>query len=502
MGKASLPGPAEGCGPLAKAYLLACDLAGCEAKRLLFESLAAADLAQQQNPKRGVKIECIGSRPEGFLQRLAEPDLELLLQAASCCSAKIVLLNLAFNWLGSGAAAVFGAQLLLLQPLQQLVLAGNCIEEAAAANLCQQLLLLPRLSYLDLSFNQLKRKGGEAAAALLQNSKTLKTLKLRNTQLDLHALVHITTALQQSNRSLETLDISDVDVSFNSMHAYHLAGVVQLASNLLHLDLGRQALRDDGVEILYPFLRQNKTLRSLGLAANEISWRGGLFLGRLLSASPPLQFLDLNFNKLGDWGASCIAAGIESNDLLLVLLLRGNAISSKGLARIREALALNSTLEAVGLAGNLWTEAYLREFTQARPHFRRSEPLAVDLELNAAGRLQTDRSLPFYRHQQSATTGVCSPAAPATAAEAAAAAAARGVETDDEIAAQETETEIEAAAAAVDAEAAAATAEAAAAKTGTAAAATQVTEAVAGTETAAAAKTEEAAKLQSQTLNF
>ncbi|CDJ66876.1 leucine rich repeat domain containing protein, putative [Eimeria necatrix] len=501
MGEASVPGPAEGCGPLAKAYLLACDLAGCEAKRLVFDSLAAADLAQQQNPKRGVKIECIGSRPEGFLQRLAEPDLELLLQAASCCSAKVVLLNLAFNWLGSGAAAVFGAQLLLLQQLQQLVLAGNCIEEAAAASLCQQLLLLPRLSYLDLSFNQLKRKGGEAAAALLQKSKTLKTLKLRNTQLDLHALVHITTALQQRNRSLETLDISDVDVSFNSMHAYHLAGVVQLASNLLHLDLGRQALRDDGVEILYPFLKQNKTLRSLGLAANEISWRGGLFLGRLLSASPPLRFLDLNFNKLGDWGASCVAAGIESNDLLLVLLLRGNAISSKGLARLREALALNSTLEAVGLAGNLWTEACLREFTQTRPHFRRSEPLALDLELNAAGRLQTDRSLPFYSHQQSAT-GACSPAAAATAAEAAAAAAAGVVETDDEAAAQETETETEAAAAGVDAEAAAATVGTAAAKTETPAAVAQVTVAVAETETAAAAETAEAAKLQSQTLKF
>ena len=48
--------------------------------------------------------------------------------------------------------------------------------------------------------------------------------------------------------------------------------VLKIAANLRQLDLAKQFLRDDGVEILAPFLTQNKTLKSLGLACNQITF--------------------------------------------------------------------------------------------------------------------------------------------------------------------------------------------------------------------------------------
>ncbi|KAL8425686.1 hypothetical protein ACSSS7_008341 [Eimeria intestinalis] len=70
-------------------------------------------------------------------------------------------------------------------------------------------------------------------------------------------------------------------------------------------------------------------------------WVGARALGRVLSASTPLEFLDLCCNRLGDYGAEELAAGLGSNTTLRVLLLNRNNICQRGLFKIADALSFN-----------------------------------------------------------------------------------------------------------------------------------------------------------------
>ncbi|KAL8440562.1 hypothetical protein Efla_003233 [Eimeria flavescens] len=374
--EAALPSSsAFGC--LAIGYLEACERSSRTPHSLLFRRLHAASAPHASGGP--VDLVCLGREKEAFLQRLTDEDLLLLLQSLHAAKAELRSVDLSFNCLHEQTGLILASFPKVTCSLQSLSLRSNLLGPEGTERLCAVLpSCAPSLSALDLSLNKMGKKGGKAVARMLARAEKLRFLNVSDCEIDLEGIVHITTAAQDENKSLEALNLSNPAVSFNSEHAFHIGGLLKLAANLTQLELSKQELRDDGVEILLPYLLANKTLRRLGLACNQITWRGAAALSRLLAASTPLEFLELTCNQLRDFGAETLAAGIGSNTNLRVLLLNRNGIGRKGLIKLADALSLNCELEALAISQNSFDSMSLLAFAKMENHFMRCEPLVFD----------------------------------------------------------------------------------------------------------------------------
>ena len=186
-------------GVLAVAYAEACSKKKRSIHSLLFKQLHSASTTF--NKDIPLSLVCKGNEAESFLHRLTDEDLLLLLQVLQQQEAQLLLLNLSYHALTEAAGEQLAAYSNVIKPLQVLLLQGNNINPKGAQQLCKTLsCCCTDLQTLDLSHNKLGREGGTAAAELLKQTNKLKTLNLKDCDIDIQAFVHITTALQQHNK--------------------------------------------------------------------------------------------------------------------------------------------------------------------------------------------------------------------------------------------------------------------------------------------------------------
>ncbi|OEH79158.1 leucine rich repeat domain-containing protein [Cyclospora cayetanensis] len=209
-------------GELALEYLAECERRGAKPNVLLLKRLDDASDAHARG--EAIALSCIGSEKETFLHRLRDNDLLALLQSLKNKGARVRHLDLSFHCFGDEIGRIFLDFLSVTQSLETLRLKSNLISERGASKLCDVLANCPSLSLLDLSQNALGREGGKAAAVLIGNLKSLRALDLSDCQLHLEAFVHLTTAVQTDNRSLEILNLANPAITFNCQHSYHVAG--------------------------------------------------------------------------------------------------------------------------------------------------------------------------------------------------------------------------------------------------------------------------------------
>lgn len=115
------------------------------------------------------------------------------------------------------------------------------------------------------------------------------------------------------------------------------------------LDLRRNEIHSNGIEILTDELANNKTLEILYLSFNFISDMGVYFLVQ----SNSLKKLELDSNEITDQGAEYISIMLKTNQILLWLSLDNNNITNYGMQLIVNVLSnSNRRLEELYINGN------------------------------------------------------------------------------------------------------------------------------------------------------
>ena len=238
---------------------------------------------------------------------------------------------------------------------------------------------------------------------MLRVNKRLKRLVLSGTGLGMSAVCAISAALQDSNSTLEALDLSnalafsckDEPATWFARCGVLLGGagttqpaaaavaaaasrpsraepslpsrpprsVLAIHPALTALSLARCRLHDSGLETLVTYgVLRNGTLRYLDLSSSRLTEESGVHIARLLAANTTVATLKLSCNELHDNGAAAIAAALPQCSTLLELDLSFNGIGDKALRSLAYGLADNDSVASIRLWGNLFGHASASAF--------------------------------------------------------------------------------------------------------------------------------------------
>ncbi|EGC37034.1 hypothetical protein DICPUDRAFT_77338 [Dictyostelium purpureum] len=134
----------------------------------------------------------------------------------------------------------------------------------------------------------------------LTNNSFLKTLSLKNINLDSRGQFDFFSSLSSINTTLESLTISD-------------------------------GIGDEGMQLLSDILEKNLlvNLKKLGLQKNQFTNTAAGYLNKvLLSSESKIEYLDISGNRIDEQGFYMMKGGLRSNVRLKTLILAGNKINN------------------------------------------------------------------------------------------------------------------------------------------------------------------------------
>ncbi|CAF0898511.1 unnamed protein product [Rotaria sordida] len=135
----------------------------------------------------------------------------------------------------------------------------------------------------------------------------------------------------------------------------HLASflcAIESNSTILCLSLDWNQLGDDGASLMADLLQSNTTLRSVYLNANRISAIGARELADMLHVNTTLTHLELTSNSIGDSGVIAIARALQENRTLQALNLSQTDMTLDGVQQLANMLELNTTLKVLRIKHN------------------------------------------------------------------------------------------------------------------------------------------------------
>ena len=196
-------------------------------------------------------------------------------------------------------------------------------------------------------------------------------------------------------------------------------GLLEVYPWLKQISLFHCKIGDDGVMVIADFLKMYKPpadrnpfgITILELPENDITEKGALYLGRVLTHNETVTTLNLDFNPIGDEGAAALGEGLKWNSTLenlsmkycsigpiggecvgtLIvrsssvreLYLRGNQIGPHGVIHIARALSKNAYLTKIDLADTGFG-IDLEAIEALRDGFESNDSLeTVDLKMNS-----------------------------------------------------------------------------------------------------------------------
>lgn len=215
---------------------------------------------------------------------------------------------------------------------------------------------LPTLKTLDVGGAKMDSSDIARLSLLLKGYRALTELDVRNNHVNREGCASICSAISKFEIKLKILNftearvgdegahaalklatscpsLSELDLGTNSLtHRCATAvayGVVK--SNLTKLCLEFNALGDEGASKLAEGIAPSKTLRELNLSDNSIGDKGAAIIAeRLLGSSSCLTQLDLSVNKIGPAGAIAIASALSRRGSLKELSVGCNPIGREG----------------------------------------------------------------------------------------------------------------------------------------------------------------------------
>ncbi|KAG0281537.1 Leucine-rich repeat-containing protein 34 [Linnemannia gamsii] len=203
----------------------------------------------------------------------------------------------------------------------------------------------------------------------LSTNTTLKELYASGHSLDHAASKKLATALEQ-NSTLERLNIGNDRMGSNTDVVKALAEGLAKNKGLVRLDmenkgLGGHAGGDDGegsVKALAEALEKNRDLQELNLARNKLADQDIDILCKALAHNKGLKVLDLSLNSFGEHGTRAIAtllaagngdAAADGPVGLKEIDLSDNELTEEGGMAIGQALKTNKTLQRLRMSSSM-----------------------------------------------------------------------------------------------------------------------------------------------------
>jgi Ran GTPase-activating protein (RanGAP) involved in mRNA processing and transport len=169
-------------------------------------------------------------------------------------------------------------------------------------------------------------------------------------------LIHIpqstTNPIKEIQPSFSQMHISQTP----SSHTYQNKKLQQLIEQCefqSNVDLGKQNLNDEDMEIVVKEAIINKQCKALDISCNKITAVGASTIAKALTNNTTLGSLYLRGNSLSDTGIQSLTKTLSvSNSRVRLLDLQINGITDEGAKYIAEMLKTNATLWYLLLSGN------------------------------------------------------------------------------------------------------------------------------------------------------
>lgn len=307
----------------------------------------------------------IGNLKNNFNHRISDEALLPICATLESYAGYMQHIDLRYNHLSCAGIVTLSSRLLReAANLKTLNLQANSIGARGAESLSEALTNHQALLYVNLNGNVIEKRGAIHVIKFVLTCPTLIELDVGNNQINHDGIIAITTALNRANFTLETLNIENP--TFNSVMqetAIHLAKMLAINTSLQKLSLKKFRMRCDGLYTISQHLLENNILRVLDLSCNEISSDGAEALAvYLINPNCVLESLNLASNRLVDLGAKAMAQAVAQNNTLIHIDLTSNNIRDEGLSRLAEAFFHNTTLLSFKLFGNHFDQQCLKLF--------------------------------------------------------------------------------------------------------------------------------------------
>ncbi|KAB5575244.1 hypothetical protein PHYPO_G00218580 [Pangasianodon hypophthalmus] len=148
---------------------------------------------------------------------------------------------------------------------------------------------------------------------LLKFNYNIHILDLRNNHILDSGLAYICEGLKEQRKGLITLVLWNNQLTHNGM------GYLASALSLETLNLGHNAVGNEGVLKLKDGLIANRSLLRLGLASTKLSCEGAVAVAEFFAESPRLLRLDLRENEIKTGGLMALSLALKVNTSLLRL---------------------------------------------------------------------------------------------------------------------------------------------------------------------------------------
>ncbi len=183
---------------------------------------------------------------------------------------------------------------------------------------------------------------------LSQPGRTITYLNLQGNNLTDTFCKYFTIALTASSTNVEHLHLGENKIKDEG--AADLAQGMCSNGSVRKLDLSENSIGDAGAVRLAAMLGENSSLQELYLSKNKIKLEGGEAFGEALGLKCEVTLLDLGNNDIRD-GATAIITGLQSNQALRELTLHGTKVSDPVLlcSSVSEMLEKNQVLRRLTL---------------------------------------------------------------------------------------------------------------------------------------------------------
>ncbi len=329
-----------------------------------------ADLLQDGDQAFPSKIEIFSQRLNA-LHSSQDPSMGKLAYLAACSDASIVpnsyfLDNLTrshvdMQHMGISPLSVVAMSSALRDNkfITHLDLSDNMFGDSAGESLITALLGSKTITSLVIPGNAIGRRTGPLIADLLLSPTTkLSNLDVSRNRLGDRPVIKLARALEDSNRSLKSLNISRNAITsqaasalFNSVGKNSKMRTLAVGANCVNIVASPVAL------IAHKEMRSRlgQNLKSSFLTSLDISFcnlgdsLGSVLSGLLKTDEHTLSRIDASSNTMHSVSATKIAASLASNTWLSELVLDGNYFGLEGVLEILDGLGQNRSLTELSL---------------------------------------------------------------------------------------------------------------------------------------------------------
>eukprot|EP00899_Mesostigma_viride_P011620 jgi/Mesvir1/20459/Mv12352-RA.1 len=206
------------------------------------------------------------------------------------------------------------------------------------------------------------------------------------------------------------------DLALGNKGAFVLAEALLANDSIMMLQMDRCCVSEAGAPAIGWLLTQNRRLRSLSFAWNQIGEKGGASVMAGLKANTTLSHIDLSWNGIGNSGAGLMGSILAESKTLEVVALCGNGIGPAGAVALAEGLTANTgSLRVLLLHSNpLGAEgvSQILHAVHSKPNLQRiglQETRLSDPSLTVADHSQTHKRKKKSSGKSSTKVGATSP---------------------------------------------------------------------------------------------